>query len=225
MRTIDQTADRIWSDERPLERRQRGTQQRKRCSPSAPPLPRARPSPSTDARSRRRDPSPSAPARYAPPFSFSFVAFVARSLGERVISHQSRPYVPRAAGNPRRRAVPTRAERARVRGAKRRVDFFHIHPDRDATAVSRTGATRARRASSHPRAISRIPAVLSAREGSVGVGDPGASRRAHRVAAFVGSWTMRRETEFVDRAFVRSVARVGGPVRDARRWMGCIGFD
>jgi hypothetical protein len=57
------------------------------------------------------------------------------------------------------------------------------------------------------------------------VGDPGASRRAHRVAAFGGSWTMRRETEFVDRAFVRSVARVGGPVRDARRWMGCIGFD
>ena len=70
MRTIDQTADRIWSDERPLERRQRGTQQRKRCSPSAPPLPRARPSPSTDARSRQRDPSPSAPARYAPPLSF-----------------------------------------------------------------------------------------------------------------------------------------------------------
>ena len=121
--------------------------------------------------------------------------------------------------------MPTRAERARACGAKRRVDFFHIHPDRDATAVSRTGATRARRASSHPRAISRIPAVLSAREGSVGVGDPGASRRAHRVAAFGGSWTMRRETEFVDRAFVRSVARVGGPVRDARRWMGCIGFD
>ena len=176
MRTIDQHPQtESGLDERPLERRQRGTQQRKRCSPSAPPLPRARPSPSTDARSRRRDPSPSAPARYAPPFSFSFVAFVARSLGERVISHQSRPYVPRAAGNPRRRAVPTRAERARVRGAKRRVDFFHIHPDRDAT--------------------------------------------------FGGSWTMRRETEFVDRAFGRSVARVGGPVRDARRWMGCIGFD
>lgn len=161
-----------------------GTQQRKRCSPSAPPLPRARPSPSTDARSRRRDPSPSAPARYAPPFSFHSSR---SSLGcESSATSRSRPYVPRAAGNPRRRVVPTRAERARANGAKRRIDFFTFIPTATRPRF-RAGATRTRRASSRPRAISRIPAVLSACEGSVGVGDPGASRRARRGTKFGGS--------------------------------------
>lgn len=132
-------------DERPLERRQRGTQQRKRCSPSAPPLPRARPSPSTDARSRRRDPSPSAPARYAPPFSFSFVAFVARSLGERVISHQSVATVrsPRRGESASPRGADARRTRARVRRETTSRFFSHSSRPRRDRGFAHGGDARA----------------------------------------------------------------------------------
>jgi len=145
-----------------------------------------------------------------------------RRVRSKVISHQSRPYVPRAAGNPRRhRAGPTRDERARANDAKRRIDFFTSIP----TETRPRFRVRGRRARGERRRIlgrSRVSPVLSALEGSVGVGDPGASRRGARVAArrsVVPKRCVAERSFSFGRSVVRSFARVGGRVRDARRWV------
>jgi len=150
----------------------------------------------------------------------------ARSLGRK-----SRQPPVATVRSPRRgeSASPRGADARRARARATRKDgsiFFYDHPDREAPAFSRGGATRGRRRRILGRSRVSPRFYPPANEGSVGVDDPGASRRArarHGVLLSTNAGSRMELRRSGVPSVVRARRRFGRRV--ARLDASSIGFD